>query len=487
MFGDYVYEKSSAPYSKKVLLVDNDDLYQQVDYTSAFSAHGFEIVVYEDDLKFRINYQEKLYSNDAKLVVLAHTDSYIPYDMHRRLRAYEVSLQHLFPKLNPEELKGKTETDFDLLCNVYSTNFDDLRSRQATAQFLRMKVYAKANVQWYLQQKLSELMSRVVEAKNYKDWFAIAEEKSRLDLLAIQSEIELDTTEINGIFQNYALEQFGKLSSSIDKDTPVLVSKAMDYMHEHSEKFVIIVMDGMSEFDWRIFSTSFDGIKYEQAAAFAMIPSTTSISRQCLLSNKYPSQLVEPWKQSKEKTEFIDCAKKLGYTDAQIGYERGYDASFGSFVRCGAVIINDVDDMVHAQTQGRIGMYHEIKLLTGQKKLSNMVRRFLADGFDVYISADHGNTACVGLGRIMGSGVEVETKSHKMVVLKDFADKESLIQKYGLIEYPKYYLPKEYDYLICNVGESLDVKGEAVMTHGGMSLDEVVVPFIKIKAVQNNG
>ena len=258
-------------------------------------------------------------------------------------------------------------------------------------------------------------------------------------------------------------------------------------MHEHSEKFVIIVMDGMSEFDWRIFSTSFDGIKYEQAAAFAMIPSTTSISRQCLLSNKYPSQLVEPWKQSKEKTEFIDCAKKLGYTDAQIGYERGYDASFGSFVRCGAVIINDVDDMVHAQTQGRIGMYHDIKLLTGQKKLSNMVRRFLADGFDVYISADHGNTACVGLGRIMGSGVEVETKSHKMVVLKDFADKESLIQKYGLIEYPKYYLPKEYDYLICNVGESLDVKGEAVMTHGGMSLDEVVVPFIKIKAVQNNG
>ena len=30
MFGDYVYEKSSAPYSKKVLLVDNDDLYQHV-------------------------------------------------------------------------------------------------------------------------------------------------------------------------------------------------------------------------------------------------------------------------------------------------------------------------------------------------------------------------------------------------------------------------------------------------------------------------
>ena len=44
--------------------------------------------------------------------------------------------------------------------------------------------------------------------------------------------------------------------------------------------------------------------------------------------------------------EFIDCARNLGYTDPQIGYERGYNAQFGSFVRCGAVIINDVDDMV---------------------------------------------------------------------------------------------------------------------------------------------
>lgn len=487
MFGDYVYKEASAPYFNKVLLLDNDDLYRQVDYTSAFSAHGFEVVVYEDSLKFRIQYQEKLYSDKDKLVVLAHMDSYIPSDIYRKLHVYEVSLEHLFPKLNAEVLKGKTETDLDLLSNVYLTNFDDLRSRMGTEQFFRMKVYAKANVQWYLQQKLAELMRRVAGAKTHKNWFAIAEEKSRSDLLAIQNGIELDTTEIDRAFQTYALEQFGKLSQVIDRDSPVLVSKVMDHIHEQSEKFVIIVMDGMSEFDWRILSTSFDGINYEQSAVFAMIPTTTSISRQCLLSNKYPSQLMRPWKQSKEKAEFIACAKSLGYTDAQIGYERGYDARFGSFVRCGAVIILDVDEMVHAQTQGRIGMFHDIKLLAEQNKLSNMVRRFLSDGFDVYISSDHGNTACVGLGRAMGSGVEVETKSHKMMVLKDFADKGSLVQKYGMIEYPKYYLPKEYDYLICDVGGSLDSKGKAVMTHGGMSLDEVVVPFIKIKAVQNNG
>lgn len=374
-----------------------------------------------------------------------------------------------------------------MLCHVYAQNFDDWKSESATEQYFREHVFSGPNVRWYLSSKLTSLKEYANTATGYRDWFAIAETKAALDLLAVQYGQEIDSSDINRGFQEYALREFGRLSQVIDKESPVLVSKAMDYMHDHSEKFVIIVMDGMSEFDWRVFATSFEGIHYEQAAAFAVIPSTTSISRQCLLSNKYPSQLTEPWKQSKEKAEFVDCAKRLGFTDSQIGYERGYNTSFGSFVRCGAVIINDVDDMVHAQTQGRVGMYHDIKLLAGQRKLRDMTQRFLSDGFDVYISADHGNTLCTGLGRLTGSGVEVETKSHKMVVLKDFADKAGLIEKYGLIEYPKYYLPKEYDYLICDIGQSLDIKDETVMTHGGMSLDEVVVPFIKIKAGKHNG
>ena len=339
----------------------------------------------------------------------------------------------------------------------------------------------------YLKIAASKLIERARNVTLYSEWFAIAEEKAQLDVLAVQYDVDVDMQEINCLFQQYALAQFGKLSQNIDKTSPVLVSKAMDYMHGHSDKFIVIVMDGMSEFDWRIISTSFTNLQYEKASMFAMIPSTTSVSRQCLLSGKYPSQLLEPWKQSKEKTEFINCAKDLGYLETQIGYERGYDAQFGSFVRCGAVIINDVDDMVHAQQQGRLGMFNDITVLANQQKLLGMTQRFLATGYDVYITADHGNTACIGIGKLMGTGVEVETKSRRMVALKDFADKAGLIEKHDLIEYPKYYLPKEYDYLICDVGESFDAQGDDVMTHGGITLDEVVVPFIKIKAGQKNG
>ncbi len=513
MFGNYVYEKSSAKYVDKILLIDDDNLDETTNYSADFLAQGFEVVKYTDDLSFRIKYEEKLNSAGDKIVVVAQTDNYIPYDIRRRLRAFTISLSSLFPMLNIDVLRGKSALDLDLLCLVYQSNFDNLRKRNQTEHFFRTKVYNKTNVKNYLMRALLKLMSQMkvcssykdcfsiaeenAEYKDsfataedkikYKDWFAIAVEKAKIDVLAVKYGVEIDTSEINRRFKDYAVDQFGQLSQIIDKDTPVLISRAMEYIHENSSRFVIIVMDGMSEFDWNIISTSFCDIPYEQTAAFAMIPTTTSVSRQCLLSNKYPSQLLEPWKQSKEKAEFIACAKELGYSDEQIGYARGYDAEFSSFVRCGVVIINDVDDMVHAQQQGRLGMFNDITVLANQSKLADATKRFLVAGYDVYITSDHGNTPCIGLGKLMGTGVEMETKSRRMLVLKDFADKETLLEKYGLIEYPKYYLTKDYDYLICDVGDSFDAKGEDVMTHGGITLDEVVVPFIKIKVVQKNG
>ena len=513
MFGSYVFEKSSAKYVDRILLLDDDNLDETTNYSANFLAQGFEVVKYTDDLSFRIEYEEKLKNDGSKIVIVAQSKNYIPYDIRRRFYAYAISLSSLFPMLDADVLGEKSALDLDLLCLAYQSNFENLRKQNQTEHFFRTKVYTKANVKNYLMHALRKLMSlmkvtssykdwlsvveenieykasfAIAEEKiKYKDWFVIAEEKAKIDVLAAQYDMEIDTSEINRRFKDYVMTQFGKLSQIIDKDTPVLISRTMEYIHENSSRFVIIVMDGMSEFDWNIISTSLRDISYEQTAAFAMIPTTTSVSRQCLLSNKYPCQLIEPWKQSKEKTEFIACAKELGYTGEQIGYARGYDAEFSSFVRCGAIIINDVDDMVHAQRQGRLGMFNDITVLMNQSKLVDTTKRFLTAGYDVYITSDHGNTPCIGLGKLMGTGVEMETKSHRMLVLKDFADKKELLEKYGLIEYPKYYLMKDYDYLMCDVGDSFDAKGEDVMTHGGITLDEVVVPFIKIKAVQKNG
>lgn len=487
MFADYVYEKSAAKYADKILLIDADHLTEDTRFTDGFKARGFEIVVYHDDLSFRIEYEAKIKSKEGRIAVVVTPEQYVPYDLRRRLTAYKVSLADLFPRLNTSVLRERGPETYDLVSSAYERTYDQYRSTAATEQFLRVEAYSKENIKHNLVRSYQELLRRSESCTGYKEWFSIAEEKARIDRISVEYEIALDTTEINLRFRDYILKHYGKLSTSMDRESPVLVSKAMEFMHEHSKKFIIVVIDGMAEFDWSILSKSFHGVHYQQTAAFAMIPTVTSVSRQCLLSNKYPRELENPWSQSKEKQEFIACAKNMGLADNQISYQRGYDADFGSLIRCGAVIINDIDDMVHGQKQGRIGMFNDVGVMARQKKLVEMTRRFLSAGFDVYITADHGNTTRRGMGKLMSTGVETETKSRCMMVLKGFADKDGMKEKHGLLEFSKTYLPKEYDYLICDVGDSFDAKGEEVMSHGGISIDECVVPFIMIKAVENNG
>lgn len=487
MFGEYVFEKAAGPYENKILLIDLDNLNMASTHSVAFKRHGFHVVFYKDDLLFRINYSEVLDNATQRIVILAEPDRYIPYDLIKKCHVCKLSYKFLFPKLNDMVLREQNDLNLDLLTLAYQNNFDNYTGHEETEAFLHKRMHEKGIIKTYMRKLYDDVISLLASSEHYQTWFRVAEKKAYIDLLAAKYDVTLNTSELNRKFCSYAMANFGKLSSEINAHSPVVVSRVMEFIHERSEKFILIVMDGMSEFDWTILKQSFADIRYEQSAVFAMIPSMTSISRQCLLSGKYPLQLMEPWKQSKEKAEFIACAQKLGYKDNQIGYAKGYDVKFSPFVTCGAVIILDIDDLVHSQYQGRVGMWNDVTVLQKQNKLVGTVKNFLKQGYDVYISADHGNTTSTGLGRLMGTGLEVETKSHKMVVLKEYANKEALIEKYGLLDYPKYYLPKEYDYLICDVGTSLDIKGEEVMTHGGISLDEVVVPFIMIRAEEYDG
>lgn len=487
MFADLVFEKAAAKYTNRILLVDHDGLLEATHYTDAFQENGFAIVRYQDDLSFRIGYEEEIKSDEGRIAVVAKPEQFIPYDIRRKMTIFNVSLTVLFPNLDTSVLRDQDSQTYDLLASAYQRNYEKLNTQEKTSRFLRQNVYSYENIKDNLQESIQKLSEQASKCRSYKEWFSIAAEKARIDVLSVKYDIGIDTSGIDRAFRDHILAYYKKLSSIMDPLGPVLVSRVMEFMHEHSKRFVVIVMDGMSEFDWNILSSSFAGLKYSKTSAFAMIPTVTSISRQCLLSNKYPSQLIDPWKQSKEKQEFTDCAENMGFSDKQISYQRGYDADFGSLIRCGAVIINDIDDMVHGQKQGRIGMYNDVGVMAKQGKLSELTSRLLRAGFDVYITADHGNTTRRGMGRLMGTGVETETKSRCMLVLKDFADRESIKNKYNLLEFPKTYLPKEYDYLICDVGDSFDIKGEEVMSHGGISLDECVVPFITVKAVDNNG
>lgn len=486
MFRDYLIQKLAVLYEDRVIIFDLDDIEGRYSYTDILKDMGFKILKYQDATHFRYVYDREFVTDDQRIAVVVSNKQYVPYDILNSFYPVDIGWDKLFPNLNREVIMNNKTLDLDLLYGAYNGLYENLSVYEEASNYILQKVYGKENVQNYLEQTKKEL-SEIIYAENlnYNAWIGIATKKGKAEYLAAQSGLSMDFSFVEGEFIKFILSDYKALSSLIQKNSPIMVSRVMDYIAKSNEKVALVVLDGMSVFDFYILAEESSDIEYEDNYIYAMVPTTTAISRQSLLSGKFPVELERPFELSREEKEFIQKAKNLGYLDNQILYARGYDSNIGPNVKCLCLIINDIDDLVHGQTQGRIGMYNDIKLLGKSGKLQSLIKRLFSEGFSVYLTSDHGNTLCRGLGMVKGTGVEVETRSKRMLILKDFAQSESVIASYNLIEYPGYYLKKQYKYYICSTGTSFDQKDSMIMTHGGISIDEVIVPFIKIKAVQN--
>ena len=295
--------------------------------------------------------------------------------------------------------------------------------------------------------------------------------------------VNVDLSFANKAFIDFINDGYGRLSTEVNNTTPVIITRTLSTISAAgNEKNALIVMDGMSLFDFKAIQRHFTEIDHNLYCSFAIIPTTTSISRQSLLSGKFPRELERPFILTDEEKEFKAKADSMGFSTSQVEFLRGYDAEAGPLSKLVVVIINEIDEIIHGQRQGKVGMYNDMDLLGKSGKLQSLICKLIAQGFSVYITSDHGNTLCTGVGGFR-SGVEVQSRSKRMAVLKDFAEANSLIAE-NTTEYQGFYLDKEYKYFTCNEGVSFDNKGDIVMTHGGMSIDEVIVPFIKIRGLK---
>ena len=86
MFADLLYEKSSAAYEKHVLLIEEDSLEDKTEYCAYFAGKGFQVIHYENDLVYRVKYEDIVKAGDSQILMLAAPGTYIPYDVQKCFR-----------------------------------------------------------------------------------------------------------------------------------------------------------------------------------------------------------------------------------------------------------------------------------------------------------------------------------------------------------------------------------------------------------------
>ncbi len=251
-------------------------------------------------------------------------------------------------------------------------------------------------------------------------------------------------------------------------------------------KVLLVVIDGLGFAQWHPLHRAAGLTVHQAGAALAMIPTLTSISRQAIFAGALPRDFAATLRTtSAEERLWRRFWKARGLPDGDISYTRtlGHDAEQLPALqgRAAAVVVNAVDDILHgadvlADRQVAAGV--DLWARTGF--LTNLVGAATADGYETWITSDHGNLPTVS-SLVPREGQIVEQTGIRVRVYPN-ATLRARAADHGEIWDPP-CLPTAADaayHPLFAPGCTGYHTGPNRVSHGGISLDEVIVPVARV-------
>ncbi|WP_286230463.1 BREX-3 system phosphatase PglZ [Neobacillus mesonae] len=300
---------------------------------------------------------------------------------------------------------------------------------------------------------------------------------------------------LNEHFEKWMLEEYASLRTLPVVPKPKMVHQIPHFLaRKIDSKIALIVMDGMNFTQWYMLKQHLasDGWSFEEDAVFSWIPSVTSVSRQSIFSGLEPRQFSDTIHSTrKEKTYWLQFWEQAGFTRQNVAYENSlglevYNQSLLAYmqfpsIRIYGAVIDVIDQFMHGAVQGNQTMISELSTWLS----TNYINHFLADlvdqDFDVYITSDHGNVECLGIGRIH-EGVLVNSKGERTRIYQseNIRNQTHLIYGDSTITWNHSGLPRDYNVLLAKDNYAFVPKNDKIVTHGGIHFEEVIVPFVKV-------
>jgi hypothetical protein len=126
------------------------------------------------------------------------------------------------------------------------------------------------------------------------------------------------------------------------------------------------------------------------------------------------------------------------------------------------------------------GMHNQVRLWASQGQLQQLLVRLWQEGFVVFLTADHGNVTATGIGNPR-EGVLVETRGKRARVYDRPEFRDEVAAKFpDSIRWANYGLPTARYVLLAGDLKAFTADGDEIVAHGGIALEEVMVPFVTI-------
>ncbi|MCW5600157.1 BREX-3 system phosphatase PglZ [Nitrosomonas sp.] len=341
----------------------------------------------------------------------------------------------------------------------------------------------------------------------YSDWTAFALKWAELSSLVhcgnsteYQTRLREIGDALNTIFAAWLADHYSSLIH-LPPTNPAMLHHvprrlARDIEDSGSSRAALIVVDGLALDQWitirQLLQKQDANLVMRESATFAWIPTLTSVSRQSIFSGKpplyFPSSINSTNSEEKLWKQFWEGQ---GLSRLDVAYQRGLGDGDAAGVLDSAIhpgktkvvglVVDKVDKIMHGMQLGSAGMHNQIKQWCHAGFLSAMVGQLLDYGYEVWLTADHGNIQCEGKGR-PSEGVIAETRGERVRV---YPTPELRAQVAGAFpfahEWQPVGLPADYFPLVAGGRDAFVNPGVAIVGHGGVAIEEVIVPLVKFE------
>jgi hypothetical protein len=229
-----------------------------------------------------------------------------------------------------------------------------------------------------------------------------------------------------------------------------------------------------------------------ESATFAWIPTLTSVSRQSIFSGKpplyFPSSIHSTNTEEKLWKQFWEGN---GVSRLDVAYQRGLGD--GDFIealeaiihpgktKAVGLVVDKVDKIMHGMQLGSAGMHNQIKQWCQGGFLGSLIGYLVDSGYSVWLTSDHGNIDCQGKGR-PSEGVIAETRGERARVYPTPELRSQVADQFKFAhEWQSAGLPPDYFALVAGGRDAFVKPGESIVAHGGISMEEVIVPLVKFE------
>ena len=274
-----------------------------------------------------------------------------------------------------------------------------------------------------------------------------------------------------------------------------IVRALRNHLDQGGARAALLVLDGLALDQWvtlrEALSEKYPGLELRQEAVFAWLPTLTSVSRQAIFAGRPPMYFANSIHTTdKEEKLWKQYWAEAGVSAAQCAYLRGLgdmdslnkvnNVLDGDAPRVLGLVVDTIDKIMHGMQLGADGMHNQVRQWTEQGFLARLLDLLLAQGFLVFLTADHGSIEAKGCGK-PGEGASADLRGERARIYSSPELRSTVQAQFpGSLAWPAAGLPSNYLPLLAAQRSAFISPGKRTVAHGGAALEEVIAPLIQI-------